>query len=118
MESSSERKDKEIKPYAGRLPCPFYGFSAMYASVLKDSGGNQCALEIIPYGPCEMELAGNKPGWSECAFNTEENRKKRVGNLDKTRVFPREFRPSEGKSWDGWPLRIWMRHIEDMAIEE
>lgn len=110
------RKSKEIRPYVLRPPCPFYGFTAILR-FMRDSGDNQCALKIGLYDPCQMKLDGDQPKWSICPFNTEENRKKIAGPLEKIRVFPREHRPAKGK-WDGWPLEIWMRHIEDVAIEE
>ena len=111
-----ERKDKEIKPYTPRPNCFLYGFTTILR-FMRDSGDNQCALKIRLYDPCEMEMMGDKPRWSECPLNTEENRKNIEGNLEKIRVFPKEFRPAKGK-WDGWPLKIWMRHIDDTATEE
>lgn len=110
------RKSKEIRPYVLRPPCPFYGFTAILG-FMRDSKDNQCALKIELYDPCQMELDGDKPRWSICPFNTKENRKEIEGKLEKIRVFPREHRPAKGK-WKGWPLEIWMKHIEDVAIEE
>lgn len=108
-----ERKDKEIRPYVLRPDCPFYGFDSVFdALVMKDSGGNQCALKTDSYSPCQMEMIGNKPSWFECPFNTEKNRKKIEGDLEKIRVFPREFRPEKAE-WDGISLKNWMMHVID-----
>ena len=111
------KEDKEIRPYVLRSDCAFQGFSGM-SDVMMDSGGNQCALKIDSYSPCQMEMRGNKPSWSECPFNTEKNRKYIEENSEKVRVFPRECRPPKAKKWDGILLKDWMRHIEDMATEE
>ena len=112
MMSLLKRKSKEIKPYTPveRPPCPFHGFSAMSGGVMMDSEGNQCALETKSYHPCGMKTAGDKPYWSDCPFNTEENRKKLQGDLEKVRVFPREFRPQKAK-WDGILLKDWMIYM-------
>jgi hypothetical protein len=110
------RKSKEIKPYVPRPNCFLYGFTTILR-FMRDSGDNQCALKIRFYDPCEMEMMGDKPRWSECPLNTEENRKNIEGNLEKIRVFPKEFRPAKGK-WDGILLKVWKRHIDDTAIEE
>lgn len=117
MGLSLKRKDKEIRPYVLRPDCAFHGFSGM-SDVMMDSGGNQCALKTDSYSPCQMEMRGNKPYWSECPFNTEENRKYIEENPEKVKVFPRELRPPKAKSWDGISLKDWMRHIEDIAVKE
>jgi len=118
MRFSLKRKDKEIRPYVLRFDCPFYEFTNLFDAMI-DFRDNQCGLKSGLYGnPCQMKNAGDKPNWSRCPFNTEKNRKKIEGDLEKIRVFPREFRPQKAKSWDGIPLEIWMRHIEDVAIEE
>lgn len=111
-----KRKDKELKPYleVERTGCPFYGFHyGGTPNVFFDSKGNQCALKISSYSPCGMEIAGNKPNWSECPFNTEENRTKLAGILEKARVFPMEFRPPKIKSWKGVSLMSWVKYITD-----
>ena len=114
MGLSLKRKDKEIRPYVLRPDCAFHGFSGM-SNVMMDSGGNQCALKIDSYSPCQMEMVGNKPSWSECPFNTEKNRKYIEENSEKVRVFPREHRPAKVKEWNGWTLKIWLRHIAGLA---
>ena len=53
------KEDKEIRPYILRPDCAFHGFSGM-SDVMKDSGGNQCALKTDSYSPCPMEMVGNK----------------------------------------------------------
>ncbi len=111
----------EIRPYTKRTSrCPFYAF-IVKSDVMIDTEENQCAFAAIINLPqssyCLKEMMGDKPNLSKCPLNTGENGRKIVEGLEKIRVCPREFRPAKGK-WDGWPLRIWMRHIEDMAIEE
>ncbi len=109
-----QRKAREIKPYTQveRFPCLFRGFHVALGMML-DSGGNECALKTRSYSPCQMEMRGNKPSWSECPFNTEENRTKLAGSLEKIRVFPREFRPPKIKSWEGISLMSWVKYITD-----
>lgn len=115
MRLSLKRKDREIKPYSEveRTRCPFHGFSAMPGGVMMDSEGNQCALKTGSYSPCGMKTAGDEPYWSECPFNTEENRTRLAGSLEEIKVFPREFRPAKGKSWDGISLMSWVKYITD-----
>ena len=89
---------------------------------MKDSGGNQCGLKTDVYSACQMEIDGDKPGWSKCPFNTKENGKKIAGNLEKIKVFPREFRPSEnpkekGESWEGILLKDWMIYMDKIPKE-
>ena len=121
-----ESKDREIKPYTKRIfRCPFYGFTVESKDgenyVMIDTEENQCAFAAIINLPqssyCLKEMMGDKPNLSKCPLNTGENGKKIVESLEKIRVCPREFRPAKGK-WDGWPLKIWMRHIDDTATEE
>jgi hypothetical protein len=116
-----ERKDRGIALYVmKRSACPFYGF-VVKSNVMLDTVKKRCALTLIttrPYNLCQMEIIRDKPNWFKCPLNTEENGKKIVENLEKIRVCPREFRPAKAKSWDGMTLKIWMRHIADMAIEE
>jgi len=99
----------ELEPYfeVERHRCPFHGFTAIL-NFMRDSGDNQCALKIGLYDPCQMEMAGDKPCWVGCVFNTEENRKIIEGNLGKIRVFPKEFRPPKTRSWPGISLGDWM----------
>jgi len=116
MRLTLKRKDKEIKPYfeVERTHCPFRGFHyGGIPNVFLDSDGNQCALKIRSYSPCQMEMAGDEPNWSECYFNTEKNREKLAGILETTRVFPREFRPPKIKSWKGISLMSWIKYITD-----
>jgi len=107
----------ELKPYVLRSNCAFYGFD-LRGKLMTDSKGNQCALKTESYDPCQMEMEGNEVRWpSGCPFNTEENKKRiEEGDLKEVMVFPREHRPTKGK-WKGWTLKIWMRHIADMAEE-
>ena len=90
------KEEKELKPYTPieRTRCPFRGFS-IRGKIMADSKGNQCALEVISYGPCDMELDGKQPNWSKCLLNTEETRKYIEENSEKVIVFPREFVPPE-----------------------
>jgi len=114
-----ERKDREIKPYAlWRHSCPFYGFSSILEKIMRDTGENQCALIPGPYSVCHMEKMRDKPNWYSCHLNNNEKNRKIEKCLEKTRVFPREFLPSKGKSWDGMLLRIWIRHMIDMGLGE
>jgi len=108
----------ELKPYVlverFEKPCAFYGFS-LRGKLMTDSKGNQCALKTESYDPCQIEIAGNEVRWSGCPFNTEENKKRiEEGDLKEVIVFPREHRPEKGK-WGGWPLEVWMRHIDDLT---
>lgn len=109
-----KRKVEGIKPYfeVERPQCPFYGFRGMFG-VLMDSKGNQCALITESYSPCQMEMREQQPDWSECPFNTEENRDKLIGTLDDIRIFPREFHPPGAKSWKGVSLMSWIKYVWD-----
>jgi len=132
MENKSNERDddtKELNLYnlMERHPCPFYGFESMYEidakncensrQIMKDKGGDQCALATIINSDklyCSMESIKNKPNWATCEFNTKENREKIGKNLDKIMVFPKEFEPANKESWSGLPLRIWIRHVDDL----
>jgi len=114
-----EDRKTETKPYAQlsyaqlrRPPCPFYGFN-MSDNIMRDSRGRQCALITGYYGRCQMEMVRDKPSWHNCSLNTQENRNKITRNLDKIRVFPREFRPANAKEWDGMSLMSWVKYIID-----
>lgn len=110
------RKNKETRPSVLRPDCSFHGFS-LRGKLMTDSKGNQCALKTESYAPCQIEMAGDKPNWYKCPLKTEENKKRiEEGDLKEVRVFPREYRPAKGK-WNGFPLKIWMRHIEYLAKE-
>ena len=130
-----ENKSDETKSYeksfdiSRRMPCPFYGFEILYEinaenhksrQVMKDGKGDSCALSEIINMPdklyCPMESIKNKPNWSECRFNTKENREKIGRNLDKIMVFPKEFEPANKEPWSGLPLRIWMMHVIDTYL--
>jgi hypothetical protein len=55
---------------AERTRCPFYGFHFVpEQKVMVDSNGNQCALAMSAYSPCQMEIAGNEPYWWLCPRN-------------------------------------------------
>jgi hypothetical protein len=50
-----------------RPRCPFYGFHWPEKSrCLKDSGGNECALDFERNGPCIMEVQGKAPDLDAC----------------------------------------------------
>ena len=135
MNSGVFMKDKEIpkvfmrspriRPYVQRSDCPFYGFNKEFNTlVMEDSEDDQCALDMIITkryslckSLCQMEIMRTRPDWYKCPLNTEENGRKLVESLEKIRVFPREYRPAKGK-WNGFPLKIWMRHIKDLMDEE
>jgi len=106
----------EIKPYTlvRRPPCPFYGFSTMSGGVMKDSGGNQCALKTKSYNPCQREIMGHMLNWLGCPLNTKKNRRKIERNLEKMWVFPREFRPEGIESWEGILLKDWVDYINNL----
>ena len=118
-----ENKNKETKSYVhlGRPACGFYGFVVEFGK-MRDTGENQCALGAIiakPYSSCcQMEIMRDAQNWVRCPLNTKENRIKLAGHLEDIRVYPREFSPAKGKEWGGWTLKIWMRHIADVASEE
>jgi hypothetical protein len=58
------------------MNCPFYGRSGARFPILLQSGGNQCALLVHSFSPCEMEMIGRAPDWKECelvkSFRREE----------------------------------------------
>lgn len=104
---------KELKPYFDkeRPPCPFYGFHA-WQSMFMDQTGNQCALLIDSYSPCQMEVRNQKTDWNKCPFNTPETRQKLEEISQEVIVFPNEFWPPGQKSFrDGIPLRDWIEYV-------
>jgi hypothetical protein len=108
-----KKKTLELLPEKDRPACPFYGFGGMFDDVLMDSGGNQCALKMRRYSPCEMEMVLSKPSWHECPLNTEENKQRLELIERRIRVFPKEFRPLKAGSWKGIPLTRWRDYVID-----
>ena len=105
----------DLKPVFDKIrtKCPFYGFGFnRVLEVMKDSGGNQCAIITGSYSPCQMEMAEQTPSWSECPFNTEAVRDGLAGILREVKIFPNEFRPPQQR-WDGISLESWVRYITD-----
>ena len=50
--------------------CPFYGFFlSPEMKVMHAQHGNQCALKISSYSPCQMEIAGDAPFFGACPLS-------------------------------------------------
>ena len=107
MESLTPVMDKK------RPSCPFYGFY-MAPGVLLDSEGNQCALIINSYSPCQMEMLARNPDWKKCPHNNIENKKK-LEYLSGFSVFPKEFWPEGKTSWDGMPFEDWQEYVTKLS---
>jgi len=107
-------KNKELKPTTPkpRHDCPFYGFH-LARGMFIDSKGNQCAVIINSYSPCQMGMAGQTPNWSECGFNTEESRRSMAKYANELVVFPDEFYPKGAKSWRGISLKEWLEYVRN-----
>lgn len=111
MPSLTKDKNGKLQPYSEkkRTKCPFYGFN----NYGKDSEGDQCALIANAHIPCQREIRQEKPVWNKCFLNTEENRDSLAKILEKVKVFPKEFRPPEARSWGGIYLKDWANYILD-----
>ncbi len=103
---------EELKPYKEkeRHTCPFYGFFAANGMMM-DQHGNQCALVIDSYRPCQMEKEGEQPDWNGCPFKEEKSSGELEILIDRIQVFPQEFCPPGEKEWGGITLREWSEHI-------
>lgn len=114
MSNLLKGKEEALTPYfqKKRHPCPFYGFSGMFGTMI-DQHGNQCALITGSYNPCQMEIQGQEPNWYKCPFNTEENRKKSEELIknEKGQVFPEEFHPPAAQAWEGISFKQWINYI-------
>lgn len=55
------------------MPCPFHGFRAdTELLVLSSTRGNQCALRVESFAPCQMEDDGEEADWAACThFNDQ-----------------------------------------------
>lgn len=87
-----------------RPACPFYSFSMG----MMDSQGNQCGLKE-EHTPCYMEVREEDPNWNKCDYNTPSFASQIKQNSDRA-MFPNEFFPEGASSWDGIPLRDWMKY--------
>jgi hypothetical protein len=53
------------------IACRFYGYYVIEeALALVAQSGNQCALIVDHYAPCQMEIEGQAPQWDRCPLNT------------------------------------------------
>ena len=110
--------DNSLKPYSekNRAACPFYGFHLALGKFrsMMDQNGNQCALKISSYSPCQMEMDNQKPSWKDCSFFNTPDNQNLISKMNRIiRVFPDEFWPPGERSWDGIELKDWIKYIED-----
>jgi len=89
-----------------RPPCPYFGFHLTPGlNVMMDQGGNQCALEVGAFHPCDYQVRGAMPDWNVCAiFNKPENERKLTILENVCVVYP-ELR-SEGIRLSDWKKRV------------
>ncbi len=95
-----------------RYPCPFYGFFCGVAGgILMDQEGNQCALIVDSYSPCQMQSPIQTPDWTKCLFNDEQG--KELIELFKRhyRVGAKEFWPKNVSSWQGLSFAQWYEYV-------
>lgn len=111
--TKTAHKPKEMTPTyeQERTKCPFYGFFLAPGPMFMDSEGNQCALNIDSFGPCQLEFNGEPPNWEKCSFNTAENKKTIEELIATARIGPQEFWPKGKSSWNGIPFKDWYKHI-------
>ena len=93
-----------------RYPCPFYGFYTGPGALL-DQKGNQCALMVDSYSPCQMGLQEQTPDWNKCRFNNEKNKRVIETIIEESRIYPDEFFPAGAKSWKGIPLKVFADYV-------
>ncbi len=112
------KKEGNAKPYfqKERHPCPFYGFHLQHdTDIMIDQNGNQCAIVIISYCPCQMEEKGKEPNWYKCSFNNLEISDKFKEKFEifsqKIKVFLEEFHHPNSWNWEGISLEQWISHI-------
>jgi hypothetical protein len=87
-------------------PCPFYGFYlSLLAGVMADQEGNQCALIVDSYDPCQMERGGETPDWETCSKNCDENKGALEALAESIAVFPKS--PGGETPRKGVPLKDW-----------
>jgi len=109
-----KKSPKSLKPVIKkpRHRCPFYGFfHARSTDVLIDQQGNQCALIVTSYSPCQMEFRKQTPDWDKCSLNAEKDKEIIEEMMDSCRVFPDEFMPEDRSKWAGLSLREWMEYV-------
>lgn len=83
-----------------------------------DSAGNQCALITSSFSPCRMVIVNEKPDWTKCSFNTEENKPVINEILSSTlTVNAKEFWPEGKNSWKGIPIKDWFDYVMDDKTE-
>lgn len=85
-----------------RTKCPFYGFGTGFL----DTSGNQCPLKE-GHSPCDYRI--KDADWIRCHFNKKDSGL--LESLKDCQVFPREFKPENGSSWEGIKFGNWADYI-------
>ena len=93
-----------------RPRCPFYGFHYAMGALI-DSNGNQCAMIVDSYSPCQMERNGEEIDWNNCKLNNERTEARLQGSLEEASVFPKELKPEGVSTWSGIPFGEWYAGI-------
>jgi len=81
--------------------CPYYGFY-LSRGIMVDTYGNQCALIINSYSPCQMEMNKENPDWNKCSF---------IGNKERIELILAEFMVFPRGVSEGTRLEDWCKHI-------
>jgi hypothetical protein len=104
---------KPVTQKPKRHRCPFYGFHyAFLSNILVDSMGNQCALCLSSYSPCEMEtFKKEKPDWNKCSRNTGTHKDIFKEAIASSEVFPDEFRSLNKSKRAGIPFKEWFDYV-------
>lgn len=94
-----------------RYPCPFHGFHAAFGIIFMDQEGSECGLDAEQCTACYMQNYPEGPNWDSCQYN----RKDLEETIDlirrKVRICPKEFNPSNGKSWAGIKMDTFWKHV-------
>jgi hypothetical protein len=61
----------ELRWKGRAVDCPFYGHHLVKVEgrlpfLRLDQDGNECALIVDAYSPCQMEIDGRDPDWKKC----------------------------------------------------
>lgn len=92
-----------------RHKCPFYGFAQQRATgALLDQRGNNCGLSYF-LSPCEMEMAGKTPAWSECRFSS--TGKNLFRKFSGVQVYPREIGHEEVDAKASVGFMKWAKYV-------
>jgi len=114
MFSLFRKKQEELMPVyerkKKRYRCPFYEFH-IRSGELYEENSQRCALIIDNPIECKMKRENERPDWNSCYLNNECNRDALDLIAGRLVIFPSEFKPKNGKIWEGIKFEDWLKYV-------